>query len=558
MMNSARERVSGAQLLAQGVLDAGVGLITGYPGSPITQVVDEVVQSSTSNTVRVEWTSNEKTAIEIAYGASLGGLRSLLCVKSVGLNIALDPLMALNLAGCEAGFVILVGDDPGGWGSQNEQDSRSLAKVAQIPLLEPTTTGEALSMMVSAFQLSEESGLPIVLRVIRALTSSVATPVPSRDTIRPTVRSPLQGEFERRVVLPENVVPRHEALLDNMEKISTQFNSSIFNAIEGQGEYGVITSGFAYQKVIDLLEGSLPSELCVLRVGTLNPLPYPLIERFLRGVSSAIVIEESVPLLEREVRAVAQRSGMHLPIFGRDTAHVPLVGELFSSQLSASFQQFLPDHSWPGGEVVEERAMPSKEPLCEGCSYIPVFDALVEVMERGGGRERFIVVGDPGCMVRAQTKPYDLLDVKTSLGSSISIAAGIALSHRDGESEKDAWSGNRKKVIALSGDSGFFHSGYSGLIDAVRLGVELLVIILENGSAALSGGQPHAGTAIDLIGAPRRPVKVKGLAEQSGAHTVCVIDTDGGQDLLHAFEDGLLSEGVSVVIAQGTCVLWNA
>jgi indolepyruvate ferredoxin oxidoreductase alpha subunit len=558
MKNAEKVSLSGAQLLAQGVLDAGVGLITGYPGSPITQVVDEVAHSSVANTVRVEWMSNEKTAIEIAYGASLGGLRSLLCVKSVGLNIALDPLMVLNLAGCEAGFVILVGDDPGGWGSQNEQDSRSLAKIAQIPLLEPTTTSEARSMMLSAFQLSEDKELPVVLRVTRALTSSVVTPIPSLDAIHSAGRSPLQGEFRRRVVLPENVVPLHGALLDNMEKIRDQFISSNFNAIEGHGEYGVIASGFAYQKLTDLLSGSFPHELCVMRLGTLNPLPYPLIERFLRGVSSAIVLEESDPLIEREIRAIAHRSSLHIPIFGRDTAHVFPVGELFSSQISLSLDQFLPDRSWPIGEM-EERAMPSKEPLCEGCPYIPVFDALAEVMERGGGKGSFIVVGDPGCMVRAQAPPYDLLDVKTSLGSSISMAAGIALSQSDAESEKDTLSGYRKKkVIALSGDSGFFHSGYSALIDAVRLGTDLMVIILENGSAALSGGQPHAGSPIDTAGTPRRPVTVKGLAEQSGALMVRVIDTDAGQDLFNAFEDGLLSEGVSVVIAQGTCVLWNA
>lgn len=551
------DAVHGAQLLAQGALDAGVGLVTGYPGSPITRVVDEIAQRSAPDTVRVEWLSNEKTAIEVAFGASLAGLRSMLCVKSVGLNIALDPLMALNLAGCEAGFVILVGDDPGGWGSQNEQDSRSLAMAAQIPLLEPTTTGEASSMMASAFQLSEDTGLPIILRVTRALTNSIATTPLSHVSDETAMRAPLQGEFTRRVVLPENVVSRHRALLDNMEKIRTRFDASPFNAIEGQGMHGVIASGFAYQKVMDLFEKNLPAAVSMLRLGTLNPLPYPLIERFLRRVSSVLIIEETAPLLEREIRAAAQRSGLNLPIFGRDTAHVPDVGELLASQLSASLNQFLPELSVASAGD-EERKMPSKEPLCPGCPYFPVFDALVEVMGEMGGRGQFIVVGDPGCMVRAQALPLELLDVKTSLGSSVSMAAGIALNQLETESTAAHQFGERRKVIALSGDSGFFHSGCLALIDAVRLEADLLVIILDNGSAALSGGQPHAGTAAALRGKPRRAVSVKGLADQSGAPLVSVVETEDGGDLLNAFQRGLQSDGVAVVIAQGTCVLWNA
>jgi indolepyruvate ferredoxin oxidoreductase alpha subunit len=548
---------TGAGALAMGALDAGVSLVTSYAGAPITAVVNEILARSSTTEVRVEWMSNEKTAIEIAYGASLGGFRSLLCVKSVGLNIALDPLMALNLAGCDAGFVILVGDDPGGWGSQNEQDSRSLAMAAQIPLLEPTTTAEAIPMMVSAFQVSEETGLPIILRVTRALTSSVAAPALSPISIQPAERAPSKDEFSRRVVLPENVVPLHQALLESMEKIRTRFEVSPFNGIEGQGGHGVITSGFVYQKVIELFDGTLPPALSVLRLGTLNPLPFVLIERFLRRVSSVVIIEETAPLLEREIRATAQRIGLHVPIFGRDTAHVALVGELFPSQLTASLNKFLPEISWPEGED-EERAMPSKEPLCTGCPYFPVFDALIELMERMGGVGQFIVVGDPGCMVRAQAQPYELLDVKTSLGSSISMAAGLALNPPEADGMMDNQSGKRKKIIALSGDSGFFHSGYTALIDAVRLGTNLLVILLDNGSAALSGGQPHAGTAIDLPGRSRRPVSVKGLAEQSGAQIVSVIDSAEGEDLLKAFQEGLLSDGVAVIIAQGTCVLWNA
>ena len=163
------ERVSGAYALAHGAIEAGVSLVTGYPGSPVTAVVNAVLQLTSPDEVQVEWTSNEKVAIEMAFGASLGGTRSLLCVKSVGLNIALDPLMTFNLSGCNAGFVILVGDDPGSWGSQNEQDSRALGLAAELPMLEPTSVSDAQGAMRQAFQLSEEIGLPVMVRVTRAL-----------------------------------------------------------------------------------------------------------------------------------------------------------------------------------------------------------------------------------------------------------------------------------------------------------------------------------------------------------------------------------------------------
>ena len=168
-MESMNERVSGAYALARGAIEAGVSLVTGYPGSPVTAVVNGILELTSPEEVQVEWTSNEKVAIEMAFGASLGGTRSLLCVKSVGLNIALDPLMALNLSGCNAGLVLLVGDDPGGWGSQNEQDSRALALAAEVPLLEPTSVSDAQGAMRQAFQLSEEMGLPVMVRVTRAL-----------------------------------------------------------------------------------------------------------------------------------------------------------------------------------------------------------------------------------------------------------------------------------------------------------------------------------------------------------------------------------------------------
>ncbi len=550
-MQSMNERVSGAYALARGAIEAGVSLVTGYPGSPVTAVVNAILQLTSPDEVQVEWTSNEKVAIEMAFGGSLGGTRSLLCVKSVGLNIALDPLMTFNLSGCNAGFVILVGDDPGSWGSQNEQDSRALGLAAELPMFEPTSVSDARAAMRQAFQLSEGMGLPVIVRVTRALVlaeEEIQTSEVSED-FRSLVHPSFQREFMRWVVLPINVVPYHRRLHQRLDAVQTRFEGSPFNRVEGEGPQGVIAAGFAYQKLLDLLDGTVPPGLRILRLGTFYPLPVDRVMTFLQTMESVLVLEETAPLIERAMRAAAQRAGLTLPVYGRDTGHVDRAGELFASHIAAALNRFLPRVSLPTeGESGRDR--PSREPLCDGCPYIPTFDALVEVIAHFGKRDEVIVVGDLGCLVRAQLPPYELLDVKISLGSSIGIAAGIALSLMKG--------GLEKRIVALCGDSSFLHSGFNGLVDAARVGAKMLVLILDNGTTALSGGQPHPASRVDARGRPRRAVDLVALAGETGAGLVRMVDLDRGGDIRAAIEMGMSFDGVAVVIARGRCPRWSA
>ena len=543
--------ISGDYALARGAVESGVSLITGYPGAPVTPVVDAILALTSPDEVQVEWTSNEKVAIEMAFGASLGGARSLLCVKSVGLNIALDPLMALNLCGCNAGFVVLVGDDPGSWGSQNEQDSRALALAAELPLLEPTSVSEARDAIVHAFRLSEEMGLPVIVRVTRALVLAREKVRPSQDPRDFLEVAPpsFQREFMRWVVLPINVVPYHRRLLERLEAVRARFEASSFNGAQGEGDLGVIAAGFASQKLLDLLDGAVPPGLRLLRLGTFYPLPVGRVTAFLRSVESVLVLEETAPLVERAVRAAAQAGGLTLPVYGRDTGHVAGAGELFAPHLSTALNSLLPHLALPG-EGVSSRPLPSRETLCDGCPYVPVFDTLTEVIDRSGGRDGVIVVGDPGCMVRAQLPPYRLMDVKTSLGSGIGMAAGVAL----GQAKR----GEGKRVVALCGDSGFLHSGFNGLVDAVRAGASMLVLILDNGTTALSGGQPHPASRADARGRPRRAVDMVALAREAGAGMVRLVDLDLGEDVQGAIEKAIYFDGIAVIVARGRCSRWTA
>ena len=261
-------------------------------------------------------------------------------------------------------------------------------------------------------------------------------------------------------------------------------------------------------------------------------------------------MEETAPLIERAVRAAAQSAGLSLPIYGRDSGHVPAVGELFPAHIAETLNQIRPSSDLPRtGET--SRPLPSRVPLCDGCPYIPTFDALIDVMGQQGGRDAFIVVGDPGCIARSQLPPYELLDVKISLGSAIGIAAGIAASQLRSQLALS----ERKRVIAVCGDSSYLHSGMSGLIDAVRIGARMTVLILDNGTTALSGGQPHPATPADARGIPRRAVDLAALVREAGVERVEVVDLDRKEDIRGPVRIALENDGISVVIVRGACVL---
>jgi indolepyruvate ferredoxin oxidoreductase alpha subunit len=535
--------LTGADALAQGVIAAGVSLVTGYPGAPATSVVNSLLKHSTEETLRVEWTSNEKVAVEMAFGASVAGSRSLLCVKSVGLNIALDPLMAMNLTGCNAGFVILVGDDPGGWGSQNEQDTRSLALAAKLPVLEPVSVPQGREAVIEAFHLSEEWSLPVIVRFTSSFVAGKGTFAPEKAFV-PASGASAKRPFNRYVVLPVDVVPFHHRLHQKLKSVETRFEESPFNHEQGEGPYGVIAAGYAFSKMMDVLKAPVPEELRVFGLGTFFPMPAARLSAFLRKVERVLVLEETDPLVERRVRSLAQEQGLTLPVCGRDTSHLPYAGELFGAHLAAALNRFCPTLSIPE-EGERPRSMISRQSLCDGCPYIPTFDALLEALSGMGGRDRAVIVGEPGCMVRGQLPPYGLLDVKTSLGSSIGMATGIALTlakHHE-----------NKRVVALCGDSSFLHSDVNALLDAARAGVSLLVLILDNGTTALSGGQPHPASPRDARGKPRSAADMATLIRGSGVRTVETIGVQSKDRLKDAIETGLKGEGISVIVASGPC-----
>lgn len=537
------QTITGSEALAHGALEAGVQFVTGYPGSPSTATVEALLHLA-GERLRIEWAINEKSAFDAAFGASLAGMRSLLCLKSVGLNVALDCLMVSNLAAGDGGFVMLVGDDPGGWGSQNEEDSRPLVAAAEVPLLEPTSAAEAGAVMLQAFELSECYRVPVAVRITRALALEQTPMSPSRAPAPPVRPATFQRQPERYNVLPINVVDFHRQLQTTMDRVQARFENSPLNREEGEGKQGVIAAGQAYHKLLRVLAQSNQPPLSILRLSTLHPLPPGRIATFLRQVDSVLVVEEALPYVEIQTQAIAQRAGLTLPIYGRSSNHLPRAGELFAPHLVLALTAVLPEWPWPFLEL-PSRPMPSRRSLCDDCPYIPALEALLTVMERHGGRNAYVITGETGCMVRAQLPPWEIMDLKYGMGSSIGLAAGLA---RTGVSQK---------IVALSGDSAFLHSGLGELIDASQADVPLLVVILANDTTALSGGQPHPATAHDAQGRPRHPLDLATLVRAAGVNWVRIVDPENGPATQSAFEEGLAAGRLAVVIVERACPLWE-
>jgi indolepyruvate ferredoxin oxidoreductase, alpha subunit len=535
--------ITGSEALAYGALEAGVHLVTGYPGSPVTAAVDAYARLS-EEPERVVWAINEKSAADHALGVSLAGGRALLCVKSPGFNVALDCLMVANLAPGDGGFVILVGDDPGGWGSQSEEDSRPLVQALELPMLEPASVAQARQMMRYAFELSEELSIPVVVRVIHALTidrgqeSFVQPEAPGQKALS------FARQRDRWTVLPAHVVRLHDNLQKKNRQIQQSFETSPFNSTTGSGQAGLIAAGFAHRKLLAVLDQSNNPPVKILQLGTLYPLPAEQIIDFLRQVDKALVIEETAPLLETNIRSIAQKVGLMLPINGRESGHLPGAGELTSETITRALADFMPEWGWPAAEKLT-RSMISRKPFCDGCPYIPVFDQLTALMEKHGGRDHYMVSGETGCLVRGQLPPWEMLDVKYSMGSSIGIAAGMQRA------------GILKKIISLSGDSAFLHNGFGEMVDAVQAGRELLLVILDNNVTALTGGQPHPATHKSKPGTNgQSPIDLKTLVRAGGVNWVKVVDPMQAGALVAALEEGMLASGIRVVISRHPCPLY--
>jgi len=526
----------GDAALALGALAAGVRVVTGYPGSPAPGVFAQIIAWTDAEQCHAEWAPNEKVAMELAFGASLGGSRALVVLKSVGLNIALAPLATFTLSGCHAGLVILLGDDPGSWSSQNEQDTRWLARLAELPIVEPTSVEQAASLMAQAYVWSEALGLPVIVRVTPALTSARGVVEP------PWELPPAVGRYYRRrnrwVVLPASVVAQHRRLHRLLRQMQQMLEASPYDVSAGEGRLGVIACGGLAIK-LKAVWGQAPAGVRLLTLASSWPLPEDSLASWLQQVERALVLEDGGPFVEGLLRGLAQRRGLGARILGREDHSVAEEGELREAEIGQALGK-LSAALRPAQQAGAAPAMPSRVPLCEGCPYIPTFEALLRAMERHGGRQRHLVIGETGCMVRANLPPMELFDVKYSLGSGLGIGLGLAL--------REA----RQRVVALLGDSSFFHTDLNAMPYAALLKLPMTVIVLDNGATALTGGQAHPGSALDERGRPRVASDLMDVIRGCGAEPRLLAAADPAA-MEAAFDEALGAEALRVFVVRGPC-----
>jgi indolepyruvate ferredoxin oxidoreductase, alpha subunit len=531
----------GNEAIVRGALEAGVAFATAYPGTPSSEVPLNFFQIRQETDLYFEYSTNEKVALEVAAGAAVSGLRTMVTMKHVGVNVAADPLMTLAYTGVTGGMVILTADDPSLFSSQNEQDNRFYARLSGLPMLEPTTPQEAKDMTIYAFDLSEQLNLPVLLRTTTRINHSRGIVTLGEIAPRRTKGNFVKDPFSY-VTVPAVSRNLHVKLLKKYDQALEKANRSSFNAIMGRGKLGIITQGVSFCYVQDALEEmKVTGDFSVLKIGFSYPFPQELVEKFLARVDKVLVVEELEAIMEEAVRAAAQRIGRQIPIEGKGQGLLTRLYEYEPVRVKKSIAQYfgLPYQKKEPLEVSDVPVLPGRPPnLCPGCPHRSTFYAVKKV-----AGEEAIYPTDIGCYTLGILPPLSVADFVICMGSSVSSAAGFSRA-------------TNKPVIAFIGDSTFFHSGITGLINAYHNNHKFTLIILDNGTTAMTGHQPHPGVDSSLLGRPNNQVSIEALVKGIGVKMVTVVNPKKVKETMEAVKKSLAFEGVSVIISQEICPLY--
>jgi indolepyruvate ferredoxin oxidoreductase alpha subunit len=528
-----REYLLGNAAIAKGLLEAGIGLAAGYPGTPSSEIIEGLVELKGDLPLHIEWSVNEKVALEVAAGASWTGCRSVATMKHVGLNVAADPFMTLAYLGVGAGLLVICADDPFCHSSQNEQDSRRFAQFASIPCLDPADPQEARDMAIYGLELSEKFNIPVMLRPTTRVSHARADVVVSQDRPSPGERSFVKNPA-RRVALPSHARPLHRELLAKQPAIEEELEGCPWNRLTLRGETGVIASGiaglYAEEALMDLdLDHSL------LRIGA-YPAPKKLIGRMLEHVSRVLVIEELEPVVEEQVVMLAGKINPSIEILGKEK-EISREGELDLLAVRNALARMNGLGIMERASIAAAEIVPPRPPaLCPGCSHRATYYAMRRVYGK-----KAIYPSDIGCYTMAVG--MGTVDTCLCMGASITLASGIR------------FGGETEGICASLGDSTFLHGGMTGLLNAAYNKARITVTILDNSTTAMTGHQPHPGTGVTATGEPTVQVSLEGLARALGAGLVETVDPYDLEGTMEGFQRAKDYPGLSVVIARQPCVI---
>jgi indolepyruvate ferredoxin oxidoreductase alpha subunit len=531
------ELLSGNEALALGAYHAGVGVATAYPGTPSSEILEYIARFKD---VYAEWSTNEKVAMEVALGAAYAGVRSIASMKQVGLNVASDPFMAASIAGINGGMVVVCADDPGVHSSQNEQDNRYYAKFAKVPMLEPSDSQEAYDFMAHAFDISEQFDTPVMVRTTTRISHSKSVVRVNRERVARDRPPRFQYDVQKYVMLPVYARIRHVFIEERLVKLAAYSESFPLNQIIRRKRHlGIVTSGVAYQYAREVFP-----EASFLKLAMTYPLPEKLIRDFAAQVDRLIVIEELEPFLQEHIQA------MGIEVSGKE--FIPRVAELNPDIIEEACRSAgLLSRTSARQKVEVASELPRRPPLlCPGCPHTGIFFVLNTIGQRSRlaksrgevqKESNLIVTGDIGCYTLATYPPLSAIDTTACMGASIGQALGL---------EK---AGINKKVVAVIGDSTFMHSGITPLVNAVYNEGHITVIILDNGTTAMTGHQDHPGTGVSAQGKETTRVELESLVRGIGVKDVRVIDAFDMKALRGGVRSALDNPELSVIIVRGTC-----
>jgi indolepyruvate ferredoxin oxidoreductase alpha subunit len=543
----------GNEAIARGAIEGGVQLAAAYPGTPSSEIVETLAKLAKELDIYVEWSVNEKVALEVAFAASICGVRALATMKHVGVNVAHEPLMTASYIGAKGGFVILSADDPGMWSSQDEQDNRYIAEQAYIPVLEPSSVQEAKDMMAEAFRLSEEFGQPFMFRSVTRISHARSDVV--LGEIEKTKR---QGTFEKNpdllVHVPAVARRNRVLMLERFERIKKAVNASPFNQLKlAKGaKLGIIACGISDSYAREAIKWTgIDGKVSTLKIGTPHPLPGELVKKLLESVEEVLVVEELEPFVENHVKAIAGENNIPVKIHGKDL--ISLIGELSTRQVAEAIAGLTnagisPDFSRI--DEVEKEAgplLPRRPPnLCAGCPHRASFHAINMASRRVArdyGKEvEAIFPSDIGCYNLGVNPPLKAADTTICMGGSFGIANGLA-------HVIDA------PIVAHLGDSTFFHSGIPPLINAVYNRANITMVVLDNRTTAMTGFQPHPGTGYTATGDETTELKIEDIVRACGVKFVEVIDPIDLPNAVKTIEKAIRFNGPSVVISRRPCAM---
>ena len=512
-----KQLMLGNAALARGLYEAGCAVASSYPGTPSTETTEEAAKF---DEIYCEWAPNEKVAMEVAFGASMGGKRSFCAMKHVGLNVAADPLFTISYTGINAGMVICVADDAGMHSSQNEQDSRHYAIAAKVPMLEPADSAEALEFTKLAFDLSEQFDTPVFIKMCTRVSHSQSI-VETHERIVPPEK-PYIKNIQKNVMMPGNAKKKHPLVEARTRAIAEYAETSPLNRIEwGDRKLGIITSSTSYQYVKEVFG----ADASVLKLGMVYPLPDKLIREFAAGVEELAVVEELDPVIENHCRLLG------LSVKGKDI--LPLEDEYSQNMIAAAFGRNVPT-----GKKLDD-AIPARPPvMCAGCPHRGMFYLLA--------KNKCTVFGDIGCYTLGATPPLCALDISTCMGASVSGIHGF---------NKALGKESEGKTVAVIGDSTFMHSGMTGLANIAYNQSNSTVIILDNSITGMTGHQQNPTTGYNIKGDPAGKIDLEALCRSMGFTRVRVVDPYDLAESEKVLKEELAADEPSVIISRRPCAL---